>query len=521
LPRTVTFLPGREEDQIMTEVMQTAQMVEPDTRTKYSHRKSQRVDEIPENLTYVQMMDDARRCMGHGAEPGAFPEEWDAQMLVDCGRAVAGERVIIFAPAFLKVLVGDETELDRAFKFIMLMMDGIAMKEQYTFVYCHSGTNWLNPQLTSKVRIAYDIMPARYAENCKRFYILHPTLGLRMTIMGFWGWLSGKVWGKMEYVHSLEELCQKIHPSDPLERSEFRRRFPQLIQREDAIIQGVPPPTAFGTPLENLCNTFGIDFTDKTTGRWYPRLPPGMVFLCEALERQNAVVEFRALFGADSTNTSDLVADIDEGEPLDPDTPAEALWCVLKIYLDCLPEPLFTYESLTRLKEQDIQIGDRTAHHKFIKEVLQDMPEYLAHAALYLASFLHTMCEAVQTPSKGQPSTEAAASDSSSATASGPLSSDLTYAAAAEVFAPAFMRPVSLTQEVMPLLPVCVSLVETLLISAEDQDLWTREVKQPAGRRTIQTPRRTVVQLPDAAAVALLEAAEHEAEDDEASGLSD
>ena len=36
------------------------------------------------------------------------------------------------------------------------------------------------------------------------------------------------------------------------------------------------------TPVRAICNTFGVDYLDKTTGRWYPKLPPVVIFVCEA-----------------------------------------------------------------------------------------------------------------------------------------------------------------------------------------------------------------------------------------------
>lgn len=254
-------------------------------------------------LKYQEIIDEAQRCIGFGGQAGAFPEEWDAQLLVDAGQTAQGHRIVIFTPAFLNSVLHDERELDRAFKYILLSMDSVALKHKYVFVYCHSGMDWTNPDVATRFRLAYDILPSRYSKNLRRFYILHPTGGFKLSMLTMWAFMSTRLWSKMQYVTKISKLIAELQPEDEKKRDELRRRFPQLVQREDCNWRGVPPPNTFGVPLKRLCDNFGVDFTDRTTGRWYPRLPPALVFLCEALERQAADEAFASMFTADAAST--------------------------------------------------------------------------------------------------------------------------------------------------------------------------------------------------------------------------
>jgi len=434
-------------------------------------------DEVPNEQSqeeeYSQVIEEAKLCIGHGATVGAFPEEWDAQLLVDSGRTSEGHRLIIFCPRFLAPVVKDPDELDRAFRFLLLTMDGIAMHEEYVFVYCYMGMDWSDPRMMQRLRVAYDILPSLYAKNLRRFYILHVTSGFRVTMWTFWAWLSKHLWEKIEYVRTLDGLCERLHPHDKAARAELRRRFPQIVQRHDAELNGLEPPVTFGVPLGRICGGFGVDFMDKTTGRWYPRLPPALIFLCEAMEREAADDDFASLFSADAASVYNVVQAVDHGEPLDRDIPMSALWCVLKLFLDCLPQPLLSFELIDELKKQKITKADTQAHRQLLADTFhRRLPPEMAYVALYVASFLHTMCETAQE--------KQGSSSKSSSSKAGPeaLSLDalgkvlLTPTLVAQVFAPSFLRPKSMSEEHRHCRPVAEAMVETLIRNAEEPELW-------------------------------------------------
>lgn len=414
-------------------------------------------DRIKFTNRYSEIITRAGKCVGHGAEEGMFPEEWDAQLLIDAGRASTGHRIMVFTPVFLKILLQDERELDQAFKYILLKMheltaaDGVG-DEKFIFVYCHSGMDWTPSPLAHRLRIAYDMLPPSYAQHLEALYIVHATTFFRLALGTYSAFLSSSFWSKVQYVSTLQELIEELHPDaeDVADRNSLRRHFPQLVHREDCLLRGVAPPLTFGVPLRRLCDGFGVDFTDKTTGRHYPRLPPALVFLCEALERHAADESFSYMFSADSTVTYDLVGTLDEGQALDPDTNCPALWCTLKLFVDFLPEPLLGDETFSH-----IQQGKQEAQLKFLGKLLHSLSPDTAYAALYLASFLHTMCETVRLASSTRKHEEG-----------------ITSATAAEVFTPGFVRPRKMTEVEQKLMPACVSLIKTFIDHAEDPNLW-------------------------------------------------
>jgi len=393
--------------------------------------------------------------------------------LVDCGRTASGHRLVIFCPTFLTPVLDDPDELDRAFRFILLAMDGIAMREKYVFVYCYLGMDWSDPRLAHRLRVAYDILPHKYAKHLRHFYILHVTSGFRITMWTFWAWLSKRLWDKIEYVETLDGLCEKLQPTDEVARAELRRRFPQIVQRHDAEWNGLEPPVTFGVPLRQLCGGFGVDFTDKTTGRWYPRLPPALIFLCEVMEREAADEDFGSLFSADPAAVYEVVEAVDQGRPLGRDIPTSTLWCVLKLFLDCLPSPLLSFQALEELQKRGVREEDIEAQRKLLIDILHNqLPTEAAYVALYMASFLHTMCENAQEKRAFCEKAEAEEEEAEAKTAEPDERPDLTHSFAARVFASNFLRPRAMSEELRRLLPAAEALVETLIRCAEEPELW-------------------------------------------------
>lgn len=413
---------------------------------------------------YSNIIEDAKQCVGHGADQGSFPEEWDAQLLVDCGLSTAGHRVVLFCPGFLMPIIEDQDELDRAFRYILMTMDSIAMNQKYIFIYCCLGMDWSHPNLSERLRLAYEILPKAYTKNLKRFYILHPVSSTRLTLYSFYAWLSAQFWAKVKYANSIEEICEGLHPSSDADQAELHRKFPQAVQRLDAWHHGEDLPVNFGVPLRDLCNGFGVDFTDKTTGRWYPKLPPAVIFVCEALERDadEALEAFNKLFDVDGAAAFSLLDIIDKGDPLPRDLDPALLWWSLKVWLDCLPSPLLSFQAFGYLQEKHLRAGSTDKQKKLLVDIFQSrLSKEVAYVGLYIVSFLHTMCELAREKH------EELAENSPDVTAL-----LLTPALAAKVFTPSFVRPRELTPDAFKDLPLAESLIQTLIECAEDEALW-------------------------------------------------
>jgi len=410
-----------------------------------------------EDAPYLEVIDEARECLGGRNAFKEFHEEWDAQLLIRCADTFGGERVVLFCPFFLRPVLNDHDEMDRAFRFIMLSMDEIAMNKKYIFVYCYLGMDWTNPSLASRLRFAYDILPRKYGINLKAFYVLHPTRGFKVTMWTFRPLISKGFWDRIEYVSTLDEICELIHPDDETKREDLKRRFPLAVHRQDAEILQETKPVTFGVPLKQMCLCYGVDFVDKTTGKMYPRLPPAVIFLCEALEREAAEEDF-TVFDAHSEDIYRLVDIIDEGRPLERDTPPTSLWCVLKLWVDCLPSPLFSFQAMEELHKKKVKAGDMEAQRKFLIDLFHNhLSTESAYVALYLSSFLHTMCRSAIERHDGE---------------QGAKKTPIIPSTAAQVFTPGFIRPRTMTDEMHGVVPDAISLLETLITCAEEPELW-------------------------------------------------
>merc|ERR1712217_461797 len=130
--------------------------------------------------------------------------------------------------------------------------------------------DWSDPRLATRLRLAYDFLPRKYSQHLRHFYILHVTSGFRLTMWTFWPWLSRQFWDRIQYVDTLDELLDKLQPDDPVARMNLRRRFPQVVHCNDAEMRSLPVQMSFGQPLKTVCTNFGVDFNDRSTGRWYP-----------------------------------------------------------------------------------------------------------------------------------------------------------------------------------------------------------------------------------------------------------
>jgi len=145
---------------------------------------------------------------------------------------------------------------------------------------------------------------------------------------------------------------------------------------------------------------------------------------------------------------------------------------VLKLWVDCIPSPLLSFQAIELLKLKMVKAGDMMSQRGFLVSLLHNhLSRETAYVALYLSSFLHTMWQNAlerqhtslltgDTP-VNVPSPHRAAKKT-----------PLTPSSAAQVFASCFIRPRIMTEEMHDIIPHAVSLVETLITCAEEPELW-------------------------------------------------
>jgi len=258
----------------------------------------------------------------------------------------------------------------------------------------------------------------------------------------------------------MDELVEILYPDDMDSRKELKRHLPLLVHREDALFEGRQPPQVFGTPLEDLCSSFGIDVVDPTTGRQYHRLPPTLSWLCETLERRAAEGSLHEIFSHDAKEIYDLVADLDEGEPVSDDVPAGTVWGALKLFLDCLPVPLLSFQAYNEVQVRSLKLDDQPGHLVFLDEVLHhSIPPFAMICALYVAGFLARMLKHHEENHKKH------------SKHGDHQEHEVTESVLAEVFAPCFFRPrTNPGADLIKNAAVCRAITETLIANCEQ--LW-------------------------------------------------
>jgi len=428
-------------------------------------------------VTYDKLIKEARRVYGWTSTRASIknvkglelPIEWENHVLMSFDGS-DDERIIIFTPAFLRrsITADLDQNFDLAIKYILLQIDRYAMRAhgKYTFVLCLAGLEWITPEMVGQVREVGELLPKRYQKNLKAFYVLHPTKLFRASLWTLYNWFSTKMWERIEYVYDVAQLVKLLYPaqaeSDLEQQAEVQRCLPFVVQRNDALVMGKTVPIVFGAPIKQLRKYHGVDITERSSGRMYEQLPVPLAVICEVLDNEELVDADKGvleMFSGESTVVSQLLTAIDEGRPIERHVPASALWCALKVFLDCLPLPLLSFKALDDLMQANIRPDDEEAQrHVLIDLLTKQMAFEKAQVTLFLASFLHRRC---------------AASLKRRVDKSAWI---LTPWQLAEVFAPVFLRPRDMSEEYVEVVPSVVSLVETLIISAEHPALWNGRV---------------------------------------------
>mmetsp|Transcript_130637 Transcript_130637/g.377877 ORF Transcript_130637/g.377877 Transcript_130637/m.377877 type:complete len:526 (-) Transcript_130637:182-1759(-) len=448
-----------------------------------------------QDMVYQQILADAKRRMKARGEE-SFPREWEVQ-LVRYGDVAEGRKVMIFTPAFLTPYLDDPEAMDQAFEYVLLKLDPVAMHHRYVFVYCCMGMDWAHPELVKRMRLAFDVLPEKYGSNLVRLLVLHANLGFQMSSWLFLPNMSDSLANKVKYIASLQEVCQAVCPSDnDSAREDLRRKFAFVTHRQDALEKRERPPVTFGIPLRQHCSYHGVDFLDVRTGRYFRHLPPSAVCICEALQREGGDSDFGCLFESDLGGdvVYRLVQSLDHGMPVERELPCATLWCGLKLMLDCMPQPLLTFQCLDQLRKQHLKIGDREAMKSFLVDVFRShLPPEHAYIALYVALFLNGMCGLASAKREDMKYLHSAATKIQARVRRSLLAKEgrhrhrrqrpasefhLTASVAAKVFAPSFLRPRVMDAASFSWVPLITELVEVLVVSVEEPEFW---VGRPTG----------------------------------------
>jgi len=124
--------------------------------------------------------------------------------------------VLVFISKFFKQYMVDP---DKAAMYLIREMDNIVSKE-YVVVYVHTAADKDNQPETSFIKDIINLIDARYRNNLRAFYILHPTFWFKF---GTWFLTTFQISGLKDKVHNipgLEYLYSRI-PADQLDLPQF------------------------------------------------------------------------------------------------------------------------------------------------------------------------------------------------------------------------------------------------------------------------------------------------------------
>lgn len=133
-------------------------------------------------------------------------------------------------------LPGKTVSLEHLLLYIIYTLDSVVEKD-YVVAYFASNQNSANRPPFTWIRKAYKIFDRKYKKNLKQLYIVQPTAWLRMTLRFLGALVSKKVWQKILYLSSFEDIYAYMSPS--------MLRLPANFVEKVTTMQPV-----FGEPLE-------------------------------------------------------------------------------------------------------------------------------------------------------------------------------------------------------------------------------------------------------------------------------
>ncbi|DBA04137.1 TPA: hypothetical protein N0F65_004245 [Lagenidium giganteum] len=114
----------------------------------------------------------------------------------------SGSPVIVYISGNLPI---DDVDLDRVMLFIIYTLDGI-VENTYSVLYVHSGVLGENQPQATWLKRLFRTLSTKYQANLKYFYMLEPTMWLKLVILIAKGFVSRDFYRKIVYLSTAREL---------------------------------------------------------------------------------------------------------------------------------------------------------------------------------------------------------------------------------------------------------------------------------------------------------------------------
>lgn len=124
------------------------------------------------------------------------------RFLYNAGVDRSGAPVIVYEAAKLRV---DSVDLDRVALFVIQTMDAV-VEHKYSVLYVHAGATDENQPAGAWLKRLVRIFSSKYQTNLGLFYILAPTLWLKLLLFVAKGFVSRAFYRKIVYLASSREI---------------------------------------------------------------------------------------------------------------------------------------------------------------------------------------------------------------------------------------------------------------------------------------------------------------------------
>lgn len=114
----------------------------------------------------------------------------------------SGSPVIVYQGANLPV---DDVDLDRVALFVIQSMDAVVEK-QYSVLYIHAGVTDENQPNAAWLKRLFKIFSSKYQANLRFFYMLEPTIWLKLLIFVSKGFVNSAFYKKIVYLASSKDI---------------------------------------------------------------------------------------------------------------------------------------------------------------------------------------------------------------------------------------------------------------------------------------------------------------------------
>lgn len=109
-------------------------------------------------------------------------------------------------------LPGKSVSLDHLLLYIIYTLDQI-VENDYVVAYFAASQSSTNRPPFAWLRKVYRIFDRKYKKNLKHLYIVQPTTWLKMTLRFLSAFVSKKVWQKVQYLQSFQDIYSYMSPS--------------------------------------------------------------------------------------------------------------------------------------------------------------------------------------------------------------------------------------------------------------------------------------------------------------------